>query len=591
MSSSSYRRNNARLRRRLAQPSRTPSIRPPSSHSNQRPSPGLSAAATSTPLWGPALWSSLLAAGRPERITPTPRSESRVARPVSPQRSRPPRNLRNKTLACLNEDSDSSSEEELGEIIVTKSRTRQSNASNRHRRISTSVGEADNMLPTAKVKAPPVSKKKTPKAKKSLPKKTKSIRPAIVLRKRSPPQQEEERAPKIQKTDQMGSNATASKQGSPQRPILLDDSDDDTPLTEVWSQPRPTLPIKEEAQPQKSFFSGLGAQSLGNTWSFSTNNAGTGASAVRAAEDADLQPTPTIPVERSIRSASQNFDLYQKTVADSARNANRITELELELGSCQSDCKARIEALKLENEATLRRLNQEHNTTVELMRQEQEASLKSQADAQRLETKCLLDDIQRTAASQDDQKTRRITALEVENESLKDENLSLKGQLHAEKTAHSMLMQSLDQREVLVPTEDSVKALEASNAALNRELQALKQQHRDSPSSSQCHSQDMQATARPERDLSPTPTLSSLHPSDETKTTNVRNTFLKTKRRHDKLLTVAKKIRDVTSGMDLSGFGDFGKCVLEQRMVLKSVLEEDSGGGGRQGGRGGDGEK
>ncbi|KAL5379910.1 hypothetical protein DPSP01_008192 [Paraphaeosphaeria sporulosa] len=586
MPASPYHRHNARSGRRLARSSRTPSIRPPSSHPYQRPSPGLSATATATPLWGPALWTNLLLAGGAKRRTPTPRFKSRAALPVSPSRSRLPRNRRNKTPACFHDDSHSRSEEELQEVTATKSQVSRSNTTNRYRRMVRSVSEEDNMLSTAKVMAPPTI--------------------SVIPRKRSTqqPTDEDERAPKLQKTDPIDSIASAPKHGSSQTPILLDESDDDTPPAELWSWSRaPFVRVKEEAPPRKSFFSGLGVRGLGNSKSFSRKHAGAGTSAANAAEDVRVELSPNAAGTRPTRSASQNFSLYQKSVMDSERSATRIAELECELEHCKRDREAAIDVLKRDHEATLSRLSQDMGTTVDIMRLEHksaarlyevrieserqngEANLKSQAETQRLETKSLLDDIQRTATFQDDEKARRITALETEHQGLRDENQSLKGQLSAAKAA-------LEEREVLIPSEDSFKALEARNLALTQELQVIKQ-HLDTPTGSQSQSQDIRPPTRPEHPLSPTPTLSSSFlASDETKTTNVRNMFLKVKRRHDNLVTVAKRIHDVTTGMDLAAFGEFGRQVGELKKVLHGALKEGAGGGvgGRQVSRGGDGE-
>ncbi|KAL5435676.1 hypothetical protein PMIN07_001916 [Paraphaeosphaeria minitans] len=645
MSSSHCNRHNARSSRGLA---RTSFGRSPSSHSHQRHSPGLSATATATPLWGPALWNNLLATGREDQRTLAPRVEGRAARPVLPPRSRALRHLCNKTPACFDDDSDSRGEEELEGGTVTKMKTRmgQGNKSNRYQRIVQSISEEeeeeeeDDMLSTAKVNEPPVGKKTILSNAEKMPaqNKAKSVGPAIVTRKRNISQHrtEAEHLCKIQKTNELGSNASAPKHGSPQTLVLLDDSNDDTPLVELWSRSRdPPVKVEEEAPLQKGFFSGLGVRSLGSNWSVSRNNAGAGAgaSAKNAAEDARVNLSPVsgkqssgspsrnfalyrkgvaesdrgAPGERSSRSVSRNFSLYQKDVADSERSATRIAELERELENCKRDREATINALECEHKAALSRLNRKHNIAVDIMqrehnsaardyetrieseRQKGEANLKSEAETKLLETKKLFEDIQRTATFQDDERTRQLTALKAENKCLSDENQSLKSQLSATKT-------TLEQREVLVPTEESVKALEARNLALAQELKVLKQRHLDTPpqsqsqSQSQSRSQDIRPPARPPRPLSPTPTLSSsLRPSDETKTTNVRNMFLKVKRRHDNLVTVAKRILETTTGMDLAAFGEFGRHLRELRRVLQDAVDEVGGGrgGGRQGGRGG----
>jgi hypothetical protein len=494
------------------------------------------------------------------------------------------RNTAERYRRRINESTDSSSEKELG-VRVRRNRAE------RYRRRFKTFGESERMLSITKANAPPVSKKK-PQSKKTSTKTATTVQSTRVLRKRSTPHHRSddpaERAAKMQKTtDQMGNKAAAAKRGSPQQPILLGDSDDDTPLKAMCPRTKQLPVVKEESSttPPKGVSQEPGTRSQGSDWPFRKSNAG--ASAASAAEDAGLPPSSISPTDQLGRSASQNLGLYQKIVAESKLNANRVAGFESELAKCKLDFEAKTQAIQCENKANLQKLQEDHKDMVEKLRHEhgtieqqtkrdhetqinemrkEQAKLQqtlldldSQEEVRRQETKTLLDDIQ-----------RQSTALESENQSLKD-------QLSAQKTAHLKLVNTLDQREVFVDSEESFNALKARNLTLSQEVQMLKQRQLDTS----CQEVRDRSNPRLDRLLSPTPTLSSsFNTSDETKTTNVRNMFLKVKRRYDNLATVCKKIVDVTMGMDLVGFGEFGNDVKELKKVLQSAHEEDSGGGG-----------
>ena len=133
-------------------------------------------------------------------------------------------------------------------------------------------------------------------------------------------------------------------------------------------------------------------------------------------------------------------------------------------------------------------------------------------------------------------------------------------------------MKSLDGREVLVDTEDSMKALEAKNTALSQEVEALKRQRDDSSQEGRSH-----------RLLSPTPApSSSFHASDEMKTANVRNIFLKIKKKYENLLSISRNIHSVTNNMDLAAFGEFGKQIKDLRKLMQNEQNEDGGGGSQR---------
>ncbi|KAJ4348221.1 uncharacterized protein N0V89_009593 [Didymosphaeria variabile] len=482
---------------------------------------------------------------------------------------------------CSSEGSGSSSEEERSSITVSKTQTRRPNTPERRQHGSITFGEGnEKMLKIAQAKAPPVSKKQGTTQSQSSTKKKKSVRP-VVPHKRSTPQhrgeESKERPSKVQKTNQSGAKPITSKGGSSLAPICLEDEDDDTLSRQLETAPKIK---KNEVTEGKSFFQGLGVRNSRSTWSFAGNsNQGT----VNTSEDADLIPSPMTPGEQATRSASKNFSQYQKSIAGSDPYAKRVAQLESELATCKRDYEARIETMKLENDAKVRRMQQDHvsmmaelrreheattqqtmqdrETQINNMRQDYETRLhqsqrehESQAEAQSQETKTTLDDIQRTITEQDGEKVQQITVLQTENHLLKD-------RLKVEKAAHEQLIKDLDQREVFVDTEESVKALEAKNATLSQEIETLKRQ-RDQYS----------------QEESPTPThSSSLHASDEMKTTNVRKMFLKIKRKHDTLITVSKKIHDVTINMDLAAWGEFGKHIKDLRKAMEINGDEDGG--------------
>ncbi|KAL1601792.1 hypothetical protein SLS60_006707 [Paraconiothyrium brasiliense] len=542
----------------------------------------------STPLWGPGLWNNLLPV----------RSQEHEARPATP------RSLRNRTPDYFNKNSGSSSEEERGSVTVIETQTRRRSTSERHQRGSVTFGEGSGkMLKIAQARAPPVSRKKgMTKSRRSSTKKKKSVR-SVIPRKRSTPQYREEelteRPTKVQKFNQGGAHRVPWKEGSFQAPISLEDEDDENSSSKQVEIIQETL--NNEVIERKGFFEGLGIRNPRSTRLFAWKNSNE--STVNTCEDEDQTLSLITPDERCTRSASRNFIQYQKSIAGLNSDAKRVAQLESEMVNRKRDYEARIETVKLEHDAKVRRMQQDHASMMAELRREHEATTdqtmrdhetqnnkmrqeyetrlhqsqrvhESQSEAQSQETRTILDDIQRTITKQDDEKAQKITVLETENRSLKD-------QLKVEKAAHEQLMKSLDQREVFVDTEESVKALEAKNIALSQEIENLKRRRDD------CLKEDRAKSERPlERPLSPALTLSSsIHAPDEMKTSNVRNMFLKIKRKYDTLSAVSKKIHDVTINMDLVAWGEFGKHIKDLRKIME--INRDEAGGGRQSNEGG----
>lgn len=356
-------------------------------------------------------------------------------------------------------------------------------------------------------------------------------RVAALKRKRNTPQsrqkQPDEHPQKILKTKE----TSPKSKGSSQLPISLDDeSDDDIILAHPLPRRDESATTTKTAKgipEQKKFFQGLGSRNLRNTG----------------------QET-----ERSTRSASRNLDQYQKGVVGISSAQERIADLEREVKQVKQDYEARIKALQSETEDKLQHVRRGHEAQMDTVRREHD----SQMEMMRKEAQSCLDDVQKTAAAQEKTRAEYVTKLETENQSLKD-------QLKSSQIANEKLVQTLDQREILIDSEESIKALEAKNKAQSQKLETLKPE-----------------TMRP-RPTSPTPTLSSSFPtSDETKTTNVRSIFLLTKKRHDILRAACKRISDVTCNMDLGAFGEFGRSVRDLRQAMKSADEEDGVGGSQR---------
>ncbi|KAH7394110.1 hypothetical protein DE146DRAFT_757587 [Phaeosphaeria sp. MPI-PUGE-AT-0046c] len=135
----------------------------------------------------------------------------------------------------------------------------------------------------------------------------------------------------------------------------------------------------------------------------------------------------------------------------------------------------------------------------------------------------------------------------------------LKSQYEEEQRSHAEIRQSIFKSNE--PTEEQVKSMQAKNGRLVNEIQTSKS----------AASNGVPKFAPPP---SPAPSSTFSFSSDEgKKEENVRTMYTKLRRQYDILASVAKNHLDCTRGMDLSGFGDFGRGVKR----LKIAMENDDG--------------
>lgn len=152
---------------------------------------------------------------------------------------------------------------------------------------------------------------------------------------------------------------------------------------------------------------------------------------------------------------------------------------------------------------------------------------------------------------------------------LQVENATLKAALKKEQEEHEELMRTLDDTKYTTSAADTaaaaaaaeaaleqVSTLQATNAALTKELESLKEAKRST--------------------LSPAPSSScgSCSTEDQLRENNVRKIYLKVKRRYDHLQSVAVNLNTCTRGMDLTSFGEFGAYLKQLKVALDESKEE-----------------
>jgi uncharacterized protein YgiM (DUF1202 family) len=110
--------------------------------------------------------------------------------------------------------------------------------------------------------------------------------------------------------------------------------------------------------------------------------------------------------------------------------------------------------------------------------------------------------------------------------------------------------------------QDENSRLQDENSRLAQELSAAVEAAAASAASAQARTVS-----------SPVPSSSSAFTDEERREDNVRTVYLITKKNYDILYGVANDLRTCTSQMDLSSFGEFGKCMKKLRKCL--AVEEE----------------
>lgn len=136
---------------------------------------------------------------------------------------------------------------------------------------------------------------------------------------------------------------------------------------------------------------------------------------------------------------------------------------------------------------------------------------------------------------------------------LKINHDALKARWDAELNSHAEILQDVLKNSETAKTQ--VTALQATNQRLTNEIKTLK---------------SLKFVPPP----SPAPSSAFSFSSDEERREeNVRKMYVKTKRQFDDLTAATKDLMDCTKGMDLSSFGDFGRCVKR----MKTAVEPENG--------------
>ncbi|KAJ4291154.1 hypothetical protein N0V90_010352 [Kalmusia sp. IMI 367209] len=399
------------------------------------------------------------------------------------------------------------------------------------------------------------------------------------------------RSTKRQKTEDKIDEIVEAKGGSSKMDVILIDSDseDDIPLAHPLSRRSEVQDpkVKEEAPMiRKSFFSGLGrplsdknlAKSPGKSKDEKPDKTA-GDHTSETFEDRDnLAEIPVAGLEVA-QHAQNKAELDKKT--------KRVKELEEELAQTKRDHESAIDLLRREHSIQLHQSKQDLKSANDALRGRHEAELQQTKETLRREhesrlqqTKETLDNLQQTVAEEVKESSSQIAALEAENTSLKAENQSLKGQLDK---AREEVVKSLDQREMFVNTDASVKVLEGKIAAQAEEIELLKKRQRSEEVGAP---QPVFAFTKFSPPPTPTPTNASF-PSDiseQTKSDNIRKVYVKIKRKYDILRSVSVKIVALTHSMDLGSFGEFGMHLKSLKAAVVETdgkdIEVDNGNGG-----------
>lgn len=358
---------------------------------------------------------------------------------------------------------------------------------------------------------------------------------------------------KKQKIKTKSSKGNHSTRGaSYNKPIQLSDSDNEEHSSVHLFSRRKELLVstKKTASLQHNYISGLTA----------TNESVDKDSNNPRAKDVDIGPSNRTPDKQMSSFVFQNTKKHHEVGDDLNSQKMRVQELEKEFIKLKRHHMARMDALKQEHKTQLEQQQQDNDDQSQKLKRDHE----SEMNKLRTETHKSLNDIQQSVNQQEQEYTQQLTTLEADNVSLQD-------QLKKEKTTLMAMSEKLDQRDGFSDAEASIKALQTKNAALSKEVEDLKQQ--------KAYHTTKEANAIPSWGFtarhSPTPTPSQLAPSNEAKSNNVRNVYVRVKRRYDNIVAVSKKIIGNTANMDLASWGEFGRNINQLKRVLEDRADED----------------